>query len=91
MDLHDVGRFLVKVFNGMRAVGEITSWNDNRVAIRVEECPYDYHRPQICEAHTTMEQALVRGLNPELEYGIEKSIPRGDGFCLHLLKRRGTG
>ncbi|MBS1262129.1 MAG: hypothetical protein MAG453_01468 [Calditrichaeota bacterium] len=88
MDLHDVARFLVKLFNGMRAEGEVREWSDERVVIMVPECPYPFTRPQTCRAHTTMEEALVHGLNPGLDYVIEKCIPEGDPECWHVLSRR---
>lgn len=89
MDLQQVGLFLVRVFNGMRSEGEIIEWSDDRVTIMVPECPYPFTRPQTCAAHTSMEEALVKGLNPNLDYVIEKCIPRGDQECWHVLKRRG--
>ena len=88
MDLHQVALFLVKVFNGMCSEGEIPEWSEDRVVISVPECPYPFTRPQICAAHTTMEENLVKGLNPDLDYVIEKCIPRGDSVCWHVLKKR---
>ena len=89
MDIHQVGLFLVRVFNGMRSEGEVIEWTDDRVTIMVPQCPYPFTRPQTCAAHTTMEEALVKGLNPDLDYAIEKCIPRGDEVCWHVLKKRG--
>jgi len=91
MDIYHVGLFLVKVFNGMRSEGEVTEWSDERVSIMVPECPYPFTRPQTCRAHTTMEEALVKGLNPNLDYVIEKCVPRGDSECLHVLRLTGEG
>lgn len=88
MDIHQVGLYLVRIFNGMQSDGEITEWQEDRVAIRVPMCPYPFTRPEICRVHTAMEEALVKGLNPELDYVIEKCIPRGDEACLHVIKRR---
>lgn len=88
MDIYQVGLYLVKIFNGMGSDGEITEWKDDRVAIRVPMCPYPFTRPEICRAHTAMEEALVKGLNSELDYVIEKCIPRGDETCLHVIKLR---
>jgi predicted ArsR family transcriptional regulator len=85
-DIRQVGLYLVKVFDNMRSEGEVTEFDDRRVAIKVPECPYPFTDPQICAAHTSMEQALVKGLNPDLDYVIEKSIPQGDAYCLHVLK-----
>ncbi len=88
MDIHDVAKFLVKVFNGMRSEGEILEWNNQRVVIMVPQCPYPFTRPQTCEAHTSMEEALVKGLNPDLDYIIERCIPRGDKECWHVLSAK---
>ena len=85
-DIKSVGLFLVKVFENVRGGGEVTEFNDQRVAIKIYECPYPFERPEICEAHTTMEEELVKGLNPELDYVIEQCIPRGDKYCLHVVK-----
>ena len=84
-DIERVGLYLVKVFNNMRSDGEVTERSGNRFAILVPRCPYPFDRPEICAAHTSMERALVKGLNPKLDYIIEKSIPSGDPFCLHVL------
>jgi hypothetical protein len=35
-----------------------------------------------------MEKALVQGLDPDLEYFIRQSIPRGDAVCEHVIRRR---
>ena len=84
-DIQKAGLYLVKVFNNMRSEGEVTEFSKNRVSIMVPQCPYPFENPEICAAHTSMERALVKGLNPKLEYHIEKSIPDGDPFCLHVL------
>ena len=88
MDLHDVGRFVVRVFNNLRAEGEITEWSDKRISITVPQCPYPFTRPEICRAHTCMEESLVTGLNSDLKYYIEKSIPAGDEFCVHVIEKK---
>jgi len=88
MDIFDVGRFLVKIFNGMRSAGEVTKWTPERVVISVPECPYPFKRPEICAAHTKMEESLVKTLNPHLDYVIETCIPRGDSECKHVLIRK---
>ncbi|OGF62169.1 MAG: hypothetical protein A2Y62_20275 [Candidatus Fischerbacteria bacterium RBG_13_37_8] len=87
MDMQQVGKFLIKVFDGMRAEGEVLEWSDERIIIMVPKCPYPFTRSQICAAHTAMEEALVHGLNPTLHYNIEKCIPRGDKECWHVLSR----
>ncbi len=86
--IKDVGLYLVKVFNNMRSEGEVTEFTDERVAIKVPLCPYPFDKVEICQAHTSMERALVQGLNPDLDYEIELSVPAGDPFCLHVLKKR---
>jgi len=89
-DIREVGLYLVKVFNNMRSEGEVTEFTENRVAIMVPCCPYPFEDKVICAAHTSMERALVKGLNPELEYIIEKSVPAGDPYCLHVLTLKET-
>ncbi len=84
-DIKKVGLFLIKVFNNMRAEGEVTEFGKTRVSIKVPQCPYPFKDAKICSAHTSMECALVKGLNPDLEYRIENSVPAGDPFCLHVL------
>lgn len=88
LSIEDAARFLIKVFDNVLADGEVTEWTEDRVAITVTRCPYPFTDPKICEAHTTMETALVRGLNPQLDYFIESSIPRGDKVCRHVLARK---
>jgi len=85
-EIRKVGLYLVKVFDNMQSDGEVTEFTDRRVAILVPRCPYPFEHTQICAAHTSMERALVQGLNPDLDYCIENSIPAGDPFCLHVLK-----
>lgn len=87
-NISKVGLFLVKVFNNMRSEGEVIEFSENRVSIMVPECPYPFKDTKICSAHTSMECALVHGLNPNLEYYIEKSVPAGDPFCLHVLNNK---
>jgi hypothetical protein len=84
-DIQKIGLYLVKIFNNMRSEGEVTEFNDKRVAIMVPCCPYPFEDVEICAAHTSMERALVRGLNPALDYQIEASVPAGDPYCLHVL------
>ncbi len=88
MSLRDVGLFLVKIFNGMRSEGEVLEFSDEKVVIMVPECPYPFTRPQTCKAHTRMEESLVEGLNPDLDYVIEKCVPSGDSQCWHVLKKK---
>ena len=85
-DIKDVGLFLLRIFNNVPSSGEVTQFDDRRIAIRVDECPYPMKSVDICRAHTCMEEAVVKGLNPEFDYVIEESIPAGDKFCMHVIK-----
>lgn len=88
MDIAGVGHFVVRVFNNVLVEGEVTEFGEDRIAIKAVACPYPFTNPEICEAHTTMEEALVCGLNEDLDYFIERSIPRGDPYCLHVICRK---
>ncbi len=86
--MEDVGLFLVRVFNNVYAEGKISRWDGESIEIRVDKCPYPFCDDEICKAHTSMEEEMVRGLNPNLKYEVTKSIPRGDEYCLHVLSHR---
>jgi hypothetical protein len=86
--IHDIGNYIIRMFNNINANGEVEDYSPNRIAIRVDYCPYPIESCAICCAHTCMEQALVETLNPEYEFIIEKSIPNGDSCCLHVIKPR---
>jgi len=85
-DAKSVALFLVRIFNNARGEGKVVDWGDKRVVIRVYRCPYPFKVPEICEAHTTMERVVVERLGKGLSYCIEKSIPRGDPFCDHVIE-----
>ena len=85
-DIESVALFVIKVFNNLRGNGEVTEFNDERVVIRVYECPYPFDKPEMCEAHISMEKALVETLCKDLKYYIHKSIPRGDSYCDHVIE-----
>ena len=87
-DVQSVGLYLVRVFDMIDCQGEITEFSDNRVTIRLYQCPYPFDHPEICQAHTTMEEALIKTLGDNLEYVIARSIPQGDPFCEHVVKRK---
>jgi predicted ArsR family transcriptional regulator len=84
----EVGLYLVRVFDMVGADGEVTDLTPDRVAIRVASCPYPFRDPRVCEAHTTMERALVQELGQDLDYTITHSIPRGDPYCEHVVHWR---
>jgi predicted ArsR family transcriptional regulator len=87
-DVKSVGLYLARVFDMINCEGEITEFSDDRVTIKLHQCPYPFDHPEICAAHTTMEEALVKSLGDNLEYVITRSIPRGDLFCEHVVKRK---
>ena len=57
-----------------------------KAVIKVDECPLHFDKPEMCLAHTTMEQTVVEELNPDLTYRIGKSIPAGDHCCEHIIE-----
>jgi len=85
-DIESVALFIIKVFNNIRGNGEVVEFNEDRVVIRVYECPYPFDKPEVCEAHTLMEKTLVETLGENLKYSIPKSIPRGDSYCDHVIE-----
>lgn len=85
-DIKSVALYIVRVFNTIRGNGEVTEFSDDRVVIRVYECPYPWETPEVCLAHTTMEKTLVESLGNNLHYSIPKSIPRGDPYCDHVIE-----
>lgn len=87
-DIRSVGLYLIRIFNTVRGDGKVTEFTDSRVVIRIYECPYPFDKPEICEAHTTMEKTLVETLGRNLHYSIPQSIPRGDPYCDHLIEHR---
>lgn len=87
-DARSVGLYLARVFENINCEGEITEFSEDKVAIKLYQCPYPFDDPKICEAHTTMEEALVTALGDNLEYVITYSIPRGDPFCEHVVKTK---
>jgi hypothetical protein len=86
-DARSVALYLVRIFNNVRGEGKVVEWGDRRVVIRVHKCPYPFDKPEICDAHTAMERAVVEELGDDLKYCIEKSIPMGDPFCDHVIEK----
>lgn len=87
-DPRSVGLYLVRIFNNLDVDGEVVEYAPDRVTIRCGECPYPFSSPEVCEAHTTMERVIVEGLGPDLAYTVERSIPRGDDVCDHVVERK---
>jgi len=85
-DLESVALYVIRVFNTVRGNGKVVEFSDKRVVIRVRECPYPWETPEMCEAHTQMEKTLVETLGKNLRYRIEKSIPKGDSYCDHVIE-----
>ncbi len=90
-DIRTVGEYLIRIFNTMGDGSIVTENTGERVVIRVDRCPLNFTRTDMCLAHTEMETAVVRGLNPALTYRIGRSIPAGDSYCEHILERDGGG
>ena len=67
---------------------EVTEFSKDRLVIAVRRCPYPFKIEEICKAHTKMEESLVKTLDPELDYRIGKSIPKGDSCCEHILSKK---
>lgn len=86
-DVESVGLYVVRIFNNIDVDGELVEFGPERVTIRCRQCPYPFTSPEVCEAHTTMERVIVEGLGSDLAYTVERSIPRGDGMCDHVVSR----
>lgn len=85
-DARSVALYLVRIFNNVRCEGKVVDWGENRVVIRLSKCPYPFRSPEICGAHTTMERVVVETLGEGLTYRIERSMPKGDPFCDHVIE-----
>jgi hypothetical protein len=88
-DLASVAAYLLRIFDTVargRDLITTVEQRDDRVVIKVDRCPLDFERTEMCLAHTTMEKTVVEELNPGLMYRIGKSIPAGDGCCEHVIE-----
>ncbi len=85
-DLESVALYVIRIFNTLRGNGKVVEFSDQRVVIRVWECPYPWEIPEVCEAHTQMEKTLVETLGKNLCYRISNSIPNGDPYCDHIIE-----
>ncbi len=90
-DVESVGLYIVRIFNNIDVDGELVEYGPDRVTIRCRQCPYPFTSPDVCEAHTTMERVIVEGLGDDLTYTVERSIPRGDGMCDHVVAKKEGG
>lgn len=89
-DLKSVALYVIRIFNTLRGNGKVVEFSDQRVIIRVRECPYHWKTPEMCEAHTQMEKTLVESLGKNLGYRISESIPKGNSFCDHIIEVKQT-
>jgi hypothetical protein len=90
-DLASVAGYLIRIFDTVARGQNLTSTIEekkDRIVIKVNRCPLDFDKPEMCRAHTTMEKTVVEELNPDLTYRIGKSIPAGDGCCEHIIEIR---
>jgi hypothetical protein len=90
-DLDSVGEYLLRIFDTVargRGIISTAERDRNRIVIKVDRCPLDFDKPEMCLAHTAMEKTVVEELNPELVYRIGKSIPAGDSFCEHIIEMK---
>lgn len=86
--VNEVGKYLIKVFDMVSDDWRVQAFSKDRLIIAVDRCPYPFKDEKICSAHTCMEQALVAALDPDLDYRIGRSIPKGDPYCEHILSLR---
>ena len=90
-DLSSVAAYLLRIFDTVargRGLISTVEEKEDRIIIKVDRCPLDFDKPEMCLAHTTMEKTVVEELNPDLTYRIGKSIPAGDDFCEHIIEIR---
>jgi hypothetical protein len=88
-DLESVAGYLLRIFDTVARGRDLVSTveeKEDRFIIKVNRCPLDFDIPEMCRAHTTMEQTVVEELNPGLTYRIGKSIPAGDHCCEHIIE-----
>jgi hypothetical protein len=88
-DTKSVALYIARIFENVGGEGKIVIWTDDQVVIRIDKCPYPFKDPKICDAHTTMEKVVVEALGPGLRYRIDKSMPRGDAYCSHIIQKKG--
>jgi hypothetical protein len=87
-DLASVAEYLLRIFETVaRGRSMISTVEESgRIIIKVDRCPLNFDKPEMCRAHTMMEKTVVEELNPCLLYRIGKSIPAGDECCEHILE-----
>jgi hypothetical protein len=88
-DLNSVASYLLRIFDTVGRGSNLTSLVEHtstRVTVRVDRCPLDFDKAEMCLAHTSMEKAVVEELNPGLSYRIGKCVPAGDSYCEHIIE-----
>ncbi len=88
-DLASVAGYLLRIFDTVARGRDLVSTVEekkDKFIIKVDRCPLDFDKPEMCLAHTTMEKTVVEELNPDLTYRIGKSIPAGDHCCEHIVE-----
>ena len=88
-DLPAVAGYLLRIFETVtydKHYDEKVEMDNDKVIIKIDECPLHFTDPKMCQAHTAMERTVVEELNPDLAYCIGKSIPAGDAYCEHILE-----
>lgn len=88
-DLDSVAGYLLRIFDTVARGRDLISTveeKEDKFVIKVDRCPLDFDKPEMCLAHTTMEKTVVEELNPRLTYRIGKSIPAGDSCCEHIIE-----
>ncbi|MFC1952973.1 hypothetical protein ACFLWR_02460 [Chloroflexota bacterium] len=93
-DISSVSDYLMRIFETVswgKDTIQLEQVSPEKVIIRVSACPLNFDKPDLCLAHTTMEQTVVEELNPALNYRIGKSIPAGNEYCEHIIEIRNSG
>ena len=91
-DLSSIAAYLLRIFDTVARGRDLISTveeREDRIIIKVDRCPLEFDKPEMCLAHTTMERTVVEELNAGLTYRIGKSIPAGDDFCEHIIEIKG--
>jgi hypothetical protein len=86
--IQQIGELIIRIYNNINTDGFVEEYRSDKITIRVNTCPYPLKTCALCCAHTSMEQALVETLNPDYEFIIERSIPDGSPYCLHVLRAK---
>ena len=92
-DISEVAKYLLRIFETVaydKRYDQQVEQTDNRIVIKISECPMHFTDVKMCQAHTSMERTVVSTINPDLVYYIGKSSPAGDAVCEHILEINGS-